>query len=73
VAISHHRIGKRDEGHVTFQYKASATDQTQSSTVPAEEGIRRFLQQVRPDRCSNGRYDGFLSPGHRHWLTRVRA
>lgn len=73
VALRNNRIVTREDGHVTFQYKASATDQTQSSTVPAEEFLRRFLQHVLPDRCINVRYDGFLSPGNRHLLTRVRA
>jgi hypothetical protein len=73
VAISNNRIVKLEDGHVTFQYKESATDQTQSSTVPAEEFIRRFLQHVLPDRCIKVRYYGFLSPGNRHLLTRVRA
>jgi len=73
VAISNNRIVKLEDGHVTFQYKESATDQTQSSTVPAEEFIRRFLQHVLPDRFIKVRYYGFLSPGNRHLLTRVRA
>jgi hypothetical protein len=44
-----------------------------SSTVPAEEFIRRFLQHVLPDRFIKVRYYGFLSPGNRHLLTRVRV
>ena len=32
---------------MTFSYKDSATDQTRFSTIPAEEFIRRFLQNVR--------------------------
>jgi Putative transposase/Transposase zinc-binding domain len=73
VAISNNRIVKLEDGHVTFQDKESATDQTQSSTVPAEEFIRRFLQHGLPHRFINVRYDGFLSPGNRHLRTRVRA
>jgi hypothetical protein len=73
VAISHNRILTWANGHVTFQDKASATDQTQSATGPAEAFIRRFLQHVLPDRFINVRYDGVLSPGNRHVLTRVRA
>ena len=72
VAISNNRILTLEDGHVTFQYKASATDQIQSATVPAQEFIRRFLQHVLPDRFINVRYDGFLSPGNRHVLHRAR-
>jgi hypothetical protein len=71
VAISNNRVLKLEDGQVTFQDKESATDQTRSATVPAQEFIRRFLQHVLPARCINVRYDGFLSPGHRHVLTRV--
>jgi hypothetical protein len=73
VAISNNRILTREDGHVTFQYKDSATDQTTSATVTAEEFIRRFLQHVLPDRFINVRYDGFLSPGNRHVLHGVRG
>lgn len=71
VAISHHRVLTREDGHVTCQSKASATDQTRSATVPAQECMRRFLPHVRPDRCINVRDDGFLRPGNRHGLTTV--
>jgi len=71
VAISNHRILKLENGHVTFQYKDSATHQTQSATLPAQEFIRRFLQHVLPDRFIKVRYYGFLSPGNRPLLTQV--
>jgi hypothetical protein len=71
VAISHNRVLTLEDGHVTFQYKDSATKQTRSVTVPAQEFIRRFLQHVLPDRFIKVRYYGFLSPGNRHVLTRV--
>jgi len=72
VAISNNRIRKLEDGHVTFQYKESATDQIQSATVPAQEFIRRFLQHGLPDRFINVRYDGFLSPGNRQVRHRAR-
>jgi Putative transposase len=72
VAISKHRILKLAEGDVTFQYKASATDQVKTATLPAEEFIRRFLQHVLPDRFVKVRYDGLLSPSNRHLLKRAR-
>ena len=72
VAISHKSILKLEDGHVTFQYKESATDQIKFSTLTAEECIRRFLQHVLPDRFINVRYYGILSPGNRHMLHRAR-
>jgi hypothetical protein len=72
VAISHNRILKLAAGEVTFQDKASATDQVNTATLPAEECIRRFLQHVLPDRCINVRSDGLRSPSNRHRLTRAR-
>ena len=72
VAISNNRILTRQEGHVTFQYKESATDQVNTCTLPAEEFIRRFLQHVLPPRFIKVRYDGMLSPTNRHGLTRAR-
>jgi len=72
VAIRHHRLLKLADDQGTFQSKKSATDQLRICTVPAAECMRRFLQHVLPDRCINVRYDGFLSPGNRHVLTRIR-
>lgn len=72
VAISHHRLLTLAEGEVTLQYKASATGQVKTSTVPAEEFMRRFLQHVLPDRCVTVRYDGLLSPSNRPRLTQAR-
>lgn len=72
VAISNNRILTLAEGEVTFQYKESATDQVKTSTVPAEEFIRRFLQHGLPDRFVKVRYYGLLSPSNRPRLTQVR-
>jgi hypothetical protein len=71
-AISNTRLLTREDGHVTFQSKDSATEQSHSATVPAQECMRRFLQHVLPDRCINVRDDGFLSPGNRQVLHRAR-
>jgi putative transposase/transposase-like zinc-binding protein len=71
VAISNNRILKLEEDRVTFQYKDSATDQVRICTVTAEAFLRRCLQHVLPDRCIKVRYDGFLSPGNRHVLSRI--
>jgi hypothetical protein len=72
VAISNNRILTLHEGHVTFQYKESATDQVKTCTLPAEEFIRRFLQHVLPPRFIKVRYYGLLSPTNRHLLNRAR-
>jgi hypothetical protein len=72
VAISHNRLLQRADGNITFQYKESATAQTRSCMVSAEEFIRRFLQHVLPDRFGKVRYYGLLSPGNRQLLTKAR-
>jgi hypothetical protein len=73
VAISHNRIRTLQEGAVTCQDKESATDPVNTCTLPAEEGIRRFLQHVLPARFLKVRSDGLLSPTNRQVLTRARA
>jgi Putative transposase/Transposase zinc-binding domain len=73
VAISNHRILTLQEGRVTLPYKASATNQGKTCTLPAEECMRRFLPHVLPARCIKVRDAGWLSPTNRHVLTRARA
>ncbi len=72
VAISNNRLRSLEQGTVTFAYKESATDQLKSSTVSAEEFIRRFLQHVLPHRFIKVRYYGLLSPAHRQLLLKAR-
>jgi len=72
VALSNRRILKLEDGHVTFNYKESATDQIKQCTVAAEEFIRRFLQHVLPPRFIKVRYYGLLSPAQRHRLLKAR-
>lgn len=72
VAISNHRILTLEDGQVTSQDKDSHTEPTQVCTLRAEEFLRRFLPQVRPDHFVKVRYDGLLSPGHREALQTVR-
>ena len=72
VAISNNRILKLADGMVTFQYKESATDQITSSTLSAEEFMRRFLPHVLPPRFVKVRYYGLLSPTNRHLLKATR-
>ena len=73
VAISNNRILTLAAGHITFQYKESATAQVKTCQVSAEEFIRRFLQHVLPARFVKVRYYGFLSPANRHLLSRAKA
>src|SRR5438128_7711636 len=61
VALSNNRILTLEDGHVTFQYKESATDQRKTCTLTAQEFMRRFLQHVLPDRCVTVRSYGLLS------------
>jgi len=72
VALSNNRLRKLENGHITFAFKESATDQLKSCKVTAEEFIRRFLQHVLPPRFIKVRYFGWLSPGNRHLLQRAR-
>src|SRR6266568_3918881 len=73
VALSNNRLRKLDPaGHVTFQYKESATDQIKHCTLTAREFIRRFLQHVLPVRFIKVRYYGLLAPRHRELLAQAR-
>jgi hypothetical protein len=73
VAITNNRIRKLEQGEVTFEYKQSATGELKSSTIKAEEFIRRFLSHVLPDGFIKVRYYGFMASGNRHLLERVRC
>jgi ribosomal protein L37AE/L43A len=72
VAISNNRLCSLHQGHVTFSYKESATDQLKHCTLTAQEFIRRFLQHVLPPRFIKVRYFGLLSPTHRQLLLKAR-
>src|SRR6266545_2790268 len=72
VALSNNRLGSLVDGQVTFNYKESATAQSKSCTLAAEEFIRRFLQHLLPDRFVKVRYYGLLSPSHRQLLRQAR-
>ena len=72
-AIGHHRLRTREDAQVTLQDKASAPEQVRIWTVTAAACLRRFLPHGRPDRCINGRADGFLRPGNRQVRTSIHA
>lgn len=72
VAISNHRIVDHREDTVTFRFKDPKTHQQRYQTLSAEEFIRRFLQHVLPYRFVKVRYYGFLAPGNRQILEKIR-
>jgi len=72
VAISNKRLVKLENGHVTFQYRDGETKRFKTTTVTAEEFIRRFLQHVLPKGFIKVRYYGFLSPRHRARLEKIK-
>ena len=62
VAISNNRIKSIAQGHVSFEYKDRADNDTiKTMTVSANEFIRRFLLHVLPYNFMKIRYFGFLS------------
>jgi predicted Zn-ribbon and HTH transcriptional regulator len=62
VALSNHRIVSVQDGQVTFLYRDRKNgDQLKSTTLPADEFIRRFLLHVLPDRFMRIRHFGFLA------------
>jgi hypothetical protein len=68
VAITNNRIEKIRNDQVTFRYKNSDTNQWKTTTVPAIEFIRRFLQHVLPKNFVKIRYYGFMAPNKRNLL-----
>jgi hypothetical protein len=54
-----------EDGRVTFRYRATDTGKLKTSSLPAEEFIRRFLQHVLPKGFVKVRYYGFLASGCR--------
>jgi hypothetical protein len=72
VALSNNRLRKLHDGHITFSYKESATDQLKHCTVTAQEFIRRFLQHLLPNRFIKVRYYGLLGRAQRQLLQKAR-
>ena len=72
VAISHRRLVKLENGQVTFRYRERDSRRWQSSTLPAEEFIRRFLQHVLPKGFQKVRYYGLFSASQRPRLAQAR-
>jgi hypothetical protein len=72
VAISNNRILNLSDGKVTFRYRTSDTGQLRTSTLTAEEFLRRFLHHVLPKSFVKVRYYGLFSPSLRHQLAVIR-
>jgi site-specific recombinase XerD len=65
VALTNHRLLSSEENQVCCRDQDSQDQRWQTMTLPAQECIRRLLQQVLPQGFHNVRYDGLWSPVHR--------
>ena len=72
VAISNKNILALEDGNVTFRYRDAQTNTVRTTTVTAEEFIRRFLQHVLPRGFQKVRTYGLLHPSQRHLLCIVK-
>lgn len=62
TAISDERIIAANDTSVTFRYTDTATHQTRSCTLEADEFLRRYLQHVLPAGLHRVRYFGWMHP-----------
>jgi len=72
-ALSAQRLVADQEGAVTFQYKDHEDHSWRSLTLPAQEFIRRFLQQILPRGFQRVRAYGWLSAAARARWERIVA
>ena len=72
IAISNSRILALKDGMVTFRYQKSDTREWKTTSLPALEFLRKFLQHVLPDRFHKVRYFGLWSPANKKRLKKVR-
>jgi hypothetical protein len=72
VALTHHRLVRFHNGHVTFRYMHARTHQNKQLTLPVDRFIARFLQHVLPRGFPKIRSYGLLSPSRRRDLERAR-
>jgi len=73
VAISNSRIISMDDGQVCFRYKKSSSRRWRTTTLPAMEFIRRYLQHVLPKGFHKIRYYGLLAVANRQRLRRLQS
>lgn len=72
VAISNRNILALKNGRVTFRYHNAKTKVTETTTVSAEQFIRRFLHHVLPRSFQKVRTYGLLHPKQRDSLAHVK-
>jgi hypothetical protein len=72
VAIGNRRITMVSQGRIGFGYKDSQNQKWRTTSLPAMEFMRRFLQHVLPPGFNKVRYYGLLSPTNRHLLRRLQ-
>jgi hypothetical protein len=72
AAFSNSRLIRVEGGEVTFRYQKCGERKWNTTTLPATEFIRRFLQHVLPRRTHKVRYYGFWNPSHRQLLRRIQ-
>ena len=72
TAISNRNILTLKDGLVTFRYRASKTNTSRTTTLPAQQFIGRFLQHVLPRGFQKVRTYGLLHPKQRHLLAIVK-
>lgn len=68
IAISNRRILSVEDGRVTFRYKDWSAGDWKTTTLSAEEFIRRYLQHVLPKGFHKVRFYGLLAPRNRSLL-----
>ncbi len=73
VAISNRNLLALQDGHVTFRYRHSKTNTPQTTPLPAEQFIGRFLQHVLPRGFQKVRTYGLLHPTQRHRFAVAKA
>jgi len=73
VAISNSRILSIDDGQVRFRYQKASSRRWRTTTLPAMEFIRRYLQHVLPKGFHKVRYYGLLAVANRQRLHRLQA
>jgi len=72
IAITNSRLVSAEDGTVTFRYKDAEAQRWRTTTLPATEFLRRFLQHVLPRGFHKVRYYGLLSPAYRQTLRQVQ-
>jgi hypothetical protein len=73
IAIAPGRISEVTKTHVTFRYQPSGKKVWRKCTLTIFEFMRRYLQHVLPHGFTKVRHYGFMSPGSKMPLEKIRA